>query len=98
VCGVISVVNGYVCTNCADAAKARRGEDPHPSPAKESLDAAKADKAGGLDRPSRPGDPAVVFGGALLGANAVNETSATGATPDALRSPQAASHRVDILV
>jgi hypothetical protein len=89
---VISVVNGYVCTNCADAAKAKRGEDPHPSPAKEAQDAAKAD---GLDKPSRLGDPAVVFGGALAGVQPVNDGSAPGIVPKTPTSPQVSAQKVD---
>jgi hypothetical protein len=54
----ISVVNGYFCANSCDAAKAKKGEDPHPSTDTGSLD--------GNDRSSaRANDPAVVFGGSL---------------------------------
>jgi hypothetical protein len=95
--GVISIVNGYVCTNCADAAKAKRGEDPHPNPIKEAQDATKADKSGGLDQPSRPGDPAVVFGGALAGVQPVNEGAAPGIVPDAPTSPLVSAQKVDFL-
>jgi hypothetical protein len=92
---VISVVNGYVCTNCADAAKARRGEDPHPSPAKEALDAAKADRAAGPDKASRIGDPAVVLGGALFSVKEARETAVADGVPQAAASPHASAQRVD---
>jgi len=77
----ISFVNGYLCTSCADVAKAKRGVDPHPSPIKEAQEAAKADKAdkaAGLDKSSRINDPGVVFGGSLTGRAAVNPASAVG--------------------
>lgn len=63
---VISFVNGYLCTSCCDAAKAKRGEDPHPTddPSKPGYNPAHAKH--------RPGQvnadgPAVVFGGVLAG-------------------------------
>jgi len=94
--GVISIVNGYVCTNCADVANAKRGEDPHPSPVKEAQDAAKADKANELDRAARIDDPAVVFGGALASIPSIQEASAIGTASDVPTSPQANAQRVDI--
>jgi len=52
----ISVVNGYFCANSCDAAKAKKGEDPHPSTDPSSVD--------GNDRSSaRADDPAIMFGG-----------------------------------
>jgi hypothetical protein len=92
---VISVVNGYVCTNCADAAKARRGEDPHPDPAKEALDGAKADKAAGPDKALRIGDPAVVLGGALSSVKEAHETAAAANASQAAVSRHASAQRVD---
>ena len=91
----ISFVNGYLCTSCADVAKAKRGIDPHPSPIKEAQDAAKADKAAGLDKPSRINDPSVAFGGSLTGRAAVNPASAAGESAPA--SSQTTGGIVDFL-
>jgi len=71
----VTVVNGYLCTTCSEAAKARSGQDPHaPSSTNQTPDA-----------PSDPTqNPAVVFGGALTGQNAV---APTGAAQSASGSP-----------
>ncbi len=58
----ISVINGYLCTTCTEAAKARSGQNPHaPSPTNPTPSA--------TSNPAQT--PAVVFGGALTGQNAV---------------------------
>jgi hypothetical protein len=70
----VSVVNGYFCANSCDAAKAKKGEDPHPS-----TDPGSAD---GNNKSSRGDNPSVVFGGSLsntLQAYAVTATSAAHA-------------------
>ena len=67
----VSVVNGYFCANSCDAAKAKKGEDPHPSTDPGSVN--------GSDNSSRADNPAVVFGGSLsntLQTYAVTATSA----------------------
>jgi hypothetical protein len=57
----ISVVNGYLCMNGCDAAKARTGQNPHP---------ASNSASGGNGPASSGGDQsAVVYGGALSGLN-----------------------------
>jgi hypothetical protein len=92
----ISVVNGYFCANSCDAAKAKKGEDPHPSTDPGSVD--------GNDRSSvRADDPAVVFGGSLsstLQAQAIQSQAVT-ATGSAQQDAPAAARRtgfaVDIL-
>jgi hypothetical protein len=92
----ISVVNGYFCANSCDAAKAKKGEDPHPSTDPGSVDG---------DRSSaRADDPAVVFGGSLsstLQAQAI-QSQAVAATGSARPDDPAAAWRtgltVDILV
>jgi hypothetical protein len=43
----LTIVNGYACRDCADIAKAKRGENPHPGP---------ADAAGGSGKVAKPGD------------------------------------------
>ena len=91
----ISVVNGYFCANSCDAAKAKKGEDPHPSTDPGSV---------GNDHSSaRADDPAVVFGGSLsstLQAQAIQNqaVAATGsAQPDDPASARRTGLAVDIL-
>ena len=56
----VTVVNGYLCTTCSEAAKARSGQNPHaPNPTNPN---------GQSDSTQTP---AVVFGGSLTGQNAV---------------------------
>jgi hypothetical protein len=92
----VSVVNGYFCANSCDAAKAKKGEDPHPSTDPGSVD--------GNDRSSpRADDPAVVFGGSLsstLQAQAMQSqtVTATGSTqPDDPAAARRTGLAVDIL-
>lgn len=62
----VTVVNGYLCTTCSEAAKARSGQNPHAqSPTSQTPDA--------QSDPTQT--PAVVYGGALTGHNAVAPTS-----------------------
>jgi len=70
----VTVVNGYLCTTCSEAAKARSGQDPHaPSPTNPN---AQSDSTQ---------SPAVVYGGSLTGQNAVTAAStANGPTPPTL--------------
>jgi hypothetical protein len=94
----VSVVNGYFCANSCDAAKAKKGEDPHPSTDPGSVD--------GNDRSSlRAGDPAVVFGGSLsstLQTQAIQtqaiQTQALGANGGAQPDAPAAAPRTGISV
>jgi hypothetical protein len=65
-----SVVNGYLCTNCGDVDKAKRGVDPHP-PLGTDGDAKGKHKTG----TANADQPAVIFGGVLSAAKA----TATGA-------------------
>ena len=64
---MISVVNGYLCTCSCEAAKAKRGENPHTLPGQTPEDADKAEKA--------KRDPAVILDGALKGAIAFSGTT-----------------------
>ena len=63
----ISIVNGYLCNNSCDAAKARTGQDPHPRSETNQTPNAKPD-------PSQT--PAVIFGGSLAGQTAVTPVQA----------------------
>jgi hypothetical protein len=89
----VSVVNGYFCANSCDAAKAKKGEDPHPSTDPGSVD--------GNDRSSpRADDPAVVFGGSLsstLQAQAM-QSQTVAATGSAQPVDPAAAQRTGLAV
>jgi hypothetical protein len=62
----ISVVNGYLCLNSCDAAKARAGQDPNAS-----TDGSKSNAftqgAGQSNSNGASNSPATVFGGSLSG-------------------------------
>ena len=87
----ISIVNGYFCASSCDVAKAKKGEDPHPSTGPGNVD----DK----DREAFPvDDPAVLFGGALneaLSADAVKP--ADGTQPATSASARRTGQTVDVL-
>jgi hypothetical protein len=86
----VSVVNGYFCANSCDAAKAKKGEDPHPSTDPGSVD--------GNNKSPRTDNPAVVFGGSLsttLQSYAVTATSASQPN-DPAAAPRTGS-AIDIL-
>jgi hypothetical protein len=63
----ISIVNGYLCNNSCDVAKARAGQDPHPRSETNQTPNAKPDAAQ---------TPAVTFGGSLAGQKAVTPVQA----------------------
>jgi hypothetical protein len=63
----ISIVNSYVCMSGCDVAKAKKGQDPHPS-----IHGANTD--GGTQADER--GPAVRFGGALVEGLTVNAAKA----------------------
>ena len=65
----MQIVNGYVCFNCTDVGYAQKHIDPaHP----------KGDQATAPEGSQKPGSsPSVTFGGALTGANAASNPSAT---------------------
>ena len=91
----ISIVNGYFCANSCDAAKAKKGEDPHPSTDPGNVD--------GSNKSSRADNPAVVFGGSLsntLQAQAIQSqavTATSGAQPDDPAAARRTGLAVDIL-
>ncbi|MBS0245846.1 MAG: hypothetical protein JSR61_04435 [Proteobacteria bacterium] len=67
----VEIVNGYVCRNCEEAAKAKQGKDPHAKPGDSEKDAQK-DKLGGY-----ADQPATVLDGALKGLLSANPVTAT---------------------
>ena len=73
----ISIVNGYVCMSGCDVAKAKKGEDPHPS--------TQGTKPEGGSQPDDRG-PAVLLGGTLVqgltsdALKAADSTAGTDAT------------------
>jgi len=84
----ISVVNGFLCYSSCDAAKAAKGENPHPR-----ADAASTNGA----ETSRADRPAVILGGALK-APGVEVNVPTPASPSQnATSPQNQSPSIDIL-
>jgi len=86
-----SIVNGYFCTSSCDVAKAKKGENPHPSTDPGNID--------GKDYNSlRANDPAVLFGGTLseaLSAEAVKP--ADGTQPADPASERHTGQTIDVL-
>ena len=78
----ISIVNGFFCTCSCDVAKAKKGENPHPSTDPRNTDPSKSRRPSGV---SRAGAPAVVFGGALSALNGASQAS--GVPPVDASSP-----------
>lgn len=69
---MITLVNGYVCNNCSEAAEARRGKDPHAKPGELPNAKDKSDKISGFaDR------PATMIDGALRGLASTQPVTAT---------------------
>lgn len=80
----ISIVNGYFCANSCDAAKAKKGENPHPSTDPLGSEPGRPDAH---SRSARADGPAVTFGGALRDLNGItapveNSQSAAPPSPD----------------
>jgi hypothetical protein len=67
---MITVVNGFFCENGCDAAKAKRGEDPHP---KIDPDTGQPEEKGALQKPRDTG--AITFGGSLSDLNATQRVT-----------------------
>ncbi len=84
----VSVVNGFLCYSSCDAAKAAKGENPHPRADAASTSGAEASRSDG---------PAVIFGGALKApGNQVNAPPSTSPPQDAASS-QSQGSSIDIL-
>jgi hypothetical protein len=90
-----SIVNGYFCANSCDAAKAKKGEDPHPS--------TDPGNEGGSRNSPRADNPAVVFGGSLsntLQAQAIQSQAVTATSGGQADDPAGARRTglaVDVL-
>jgi hypothetical protein len=98
----ISVINGYLCYDSCDAAKAKRGVDPHPN---DGADGVESDKNGdgARDGSSPLEGPAVTFGGALssiASANAIaaDAVAASSAATGTVAATANAFNSVDLLV
>ena len=70
----ISVVNGYLCMNGCDAAKARTGQDPHPATDSQRHIASDNNQTNGSY------GAAVVYGGVLANTNATTVNPASAST------------------
>ena len=70
---MVAIVNGYVCFSTCDAKSAKQGKDPNAPPG--SPPGTKAHKPG--DPPGIDGQPATMFGGALLSARAVTPSASS---------------------
>lgn len=66
----VTVVNGYLCTTCSEAAKARSGQNPHAQSPATPIASSDTTQT-----------PAAVYGGTLAGQNAVAPTGAANASP-----------------
>ena len=74
----MEVVNGYVCNNCTDVERAKKGVDPA-RPKDGPNGAYAADKAEEAKPSERP--PAVTFGGELAGAQGVENVRPAAYVP-----------------
>jgi hypothetical protein len=73
----ISVVNGYLCMNGCDAAKARTGQNPHPSTNSQS----GSDSSSQANSVNGNSTNAVIYGGALAGLNSAAPTNSHNPAP-----------------
>jgi len=85
----ISVVNGYLCMNSCDAAKARTGQNPHAS-----TDGSNSDSKTNTQTNDATRSNAVSFGGSLAN---LNNASASGA-PRPTDASNAPAPSVNLLV
>jgi hypothetical protein len=84
----MTVVNGYLCMNGCDAAKARTGQNPHAS-----TDGSNSGSSTNAQTNNATRSNAVSFGGALAG---LNKTGAS-ATPSQAGGSNAPAPSVDVL-
>jgi hypothetical protein len=74
----VTVVNGYLCMNGCDAAKARSGQDPHPQTDAQRRLAHDSNQTSGNGFGA-----AVVYGGALASVNANGSAGSSTASTSA---------------
>lgn len=72
----LTIVNGYACADCADIAKAKRGENPNAKPGDVDPKAAKAKADAGVSETRE----AVTFGGSLAASRIDGAQPAAGAS------------------
>ena len=87
--GMISFVNGFLCTSSCDVSKAKQGVDPHPKTDEVQNSKQHETKNGVVN----VDDPAVVLGGALS-----TTAIAPAAAPSSSTQAQAQAQIVDLLV
>jgi hypothetical protein len=80
-----TIVNGFLCTCSCDVAKAKKGENPHPSTDATGIDADKKD--GDISRADKP---AVLYGGSLRNSSGANSVEA----PSGLETADAPARRM----
>ena len=86
----ISIVKGYFCASSCDAAKAKKGDNPHPSTDPGNVD--------DRDRKAlRTKDPAVLFGGALSAPRTDAVAAVDEAQPGDPATTQRTGKTVDLL-
>jgi hypothetical protein len=91
----LSIVNGYLCFCSCDEAKAKKGENPHPSTDPNKIEADKKNKAARLGAAQ---DPAVIFGGKLSGVTRTDVVKPAGdAQPNDSAVAQTQNLKIDIL-
>jgi hypothetical protein len=74
----ITVVNGYLCMNGCDAAKARTGQNPHPSTNSQSGSGGTGQSNGANNSTN---SNAVIYGGILSALNGTAATSTSNPAP-----------------
>jgi hypothetical protein len=84
----ISVVNGYLCMNSCDAAKARTGQDPHASTSTGQSNASSNNQTSDATNAA-----AVVYGGILASLN-----NGTSANPVATNTDTSHAQSINLLV
>jgi hypothetical protein len=90
---MITIVNGYVCNNCSEAADARKGKDPHAKPGELPYSSDKNDKFSAF-----ADQPATIFDGALKSLLTANPVTAAAGSDASHHSESSTSQlKVDFL-
>ena len=91
----IQIVNGYTCETGCEVAKARTGQDPHPT-RRDPIEGKGGTDASGVSASDRP---AVIFGGSLTQSSSVTAVAPADKSADpsqvAARAPMTT---LDLLV